>query len=253
LRVPSGIEVIAGAELTTLGGSPGRFIAHLSVGGDDVTVRCDAVVLADDAPDSRPRMDGMVGVEAALTGELPTPLRNVAIVLGPAASRDDHARSLELARGLRARPDRPKVTLFTKELLAHGKVELSYAEAQRAGVRIVRTEGHPEVAKCPPLKVSAVDHPSGLEVELCPDLLIGAGMPDAHAIVPDPSPRPGPISMGPASSTREGVFLCGAGRRDLLDDEITTEARAAATRALTLALAPIARDQYAAQVDRDRC
>jgi heterodisulfide reductase subunit A len=244
LRAPSGIEVVPGSELVRLEGCPGRFTAHLRAEGEEITVRCDAFVLAEDN----------LGLEDALYGGVPDGLRSVAIVLGPAATRADHARALELALSLRSRSDRPEVILFTKEVLAHGADELAYAEAQRAGVMVVRTEQRPVLSTVGPLKVAAIDHPSGLEVELSPDLLIEAPSPanggSARLIGPAGERN---VSRGPASSGREGVFVCGTGGRDILDGERSTLARVAATRAVSLALRPVPRAPNAAQVDRDRC
>jgi heterodisulfide reductase subunit A len=254
LRAPSGIEVVAGSELVALEGSLGRFTASLMVDGDTVPVRCDAVLLAEDAPDHGPGTGGVMRLEEALTGKLPEQLGRVAVVLGPAASRADHVRSLELALRMRSRPDRPEVTLFAKELLAHGRAELAYADAQREGARVVRTRGLPEISTGLPLRVTAVDHPSGLEIKVCPDLLIAEGLATPSENAPSPSCScSGNISMGPVSSMREGVLLCGTRDRDLLDEEVVTEARAAATRAMTIAFAPVIRATNAAQVDRDRC
>ena len=242
LRTPSGIEAIPGAMLFRLEGSPGRFIAHLSAEGERFTVEADAVILTDGTDDAAEEIIGLA--------DAPEAVRSTAFVLGPHASRRDHMGVIRGAAELRSRPSPPEVTIFSKEILASGADELTYAQAQRAGVRFVRCEA-PSIERGPPATVRAVDSPTGLEVEVRPDRLVIEGL--------EPGPMPsmgeaaGNVSMGPTSTLREGVLVCRARERGLCGSDALAEARAAATRAMTLALRPPDRTQASARVDRDRC
>ena len=92
-------------------------------------------------------------------------------------------------------------------------------------------------------------------MSIYPDLLVVDGVPD-----PEDPLEPGPVqlneltvghvSMGPVATMREGVFLCFMAGGSL-DGESRTKIRAAASRAVTLALRPPIRS--AAVVDRDKC
>ncbi len=259
LRTPSGIETLDSAELMGLDGSPGRFTAHLRVEDELVIVNCGAVILADEAPSSNEGAPGAMGLDEALAGSLPEHAKSMAIVLGASAPRAAYRRSVELALQSISRSDRPKVTLFVKDMKIYGRDEIAYAEAQRQGVRVVWSEHTPVLAYGGRTSVKAIDSPSGIEINCEPDLLVvELGLPGplsssiGRAAGVLGSGR-GNISMGAASSLREGVFLCGPDASELLDDELMIGARAAATRAMSAALHPVIRAPQAATVDRDKC
>lgn len=254
LRIPSDIETIDNAELIGLDGSPGRFSARLRVEGEAIVVACHAVVLADEPPPRRPDLLGPMDLEVAMAGPLPPHVGSAAIILEAAAPRSAYLRSLQLALVLKDRPERPEVTVFIKEMRVHGRDEIVYAEAQRQGVRVVRSEHAMEHTTGDRSTVRAVDSSSGLEIICEPDLLVV----EPAALEPSASSSgrgagKGPVSMGVASTSREGVFQCGPDPADLLQDELVRKARAAATRAMSAALRPAVRAPDAARVDRDKC
>jgi ferredoxin len=256
LRVPRGIEVIDNAMLIRLEGSPGRFSSHLRVGGEVVTINCDAVVLANVASLPDERVPKAMGLDEARAGPLPEQLVSVAIVLDAAADRSAYRRSLDLALDLRARSDRPAVTLFIRDLMVYGRDEIIYAEAQRQGVRVVRSDHSPELTTTDRTAVRAIDSSTGLEIIGEPDLLVveaGPVSPYASSSGGNAVLGRGNISMGVASTLQEGVFQCGPDEADLLDEELMTNARTAATRALSAALRPAVRAPMAVRVDRDKC
>ncbi len=254
LRAPSGIETIDNADLIGLEGSLGRFSAHLRVEGEATVVACDAVILADEAPLRRPNGPGPMGLDEAIAGPLPPHVGSAAIVLEAAAPRSAYLRSLQLALGLKDRPDRPEVTLFIKDMRVYGRDEIIYAEAQRQGVRVVRSEHALELTTGDRTVVRAIDSSSGLAIICEPDLLVvetGLFGPSVSSF--GRGTGQGHVSMGVASTPREGVFQCGPDPADLLHDEMVRKARAAAGRALSAALNPPARAPDAARVDRDKC
>ena len=85
-----------------------------------------------------------------------------------------------------------------------------------------------------------VDDMTGAAISIVPDALI------SETIVHEHLDDRGTVSMGPVSTIRKGVLRV---RANLLDDELRTEARAAAT----IALRPMAARAHPAEVDVDKC
>jgi heterodisulfide reductase subunit A len=193
---------------------------------------------------------------AELSAEgVPEGVRSVAFVLSDNAPRPSFIRAVRAARELRSRASRPAVTVFAAEMAAYGTDELAYRQAQAEGVVFVRTS-EPTVTTRPP-KVMAVDQVTGLEVEVSPELLVAEEASEGNAEFITASPGgyavlEGAPGRGAVSTMREGVSSPGPG--DVrLDGEAVTGARAAATRALTIAMFPPDRASQAAIVDRERC
>jgi heterodisulfide reductase subunit A-like polyferredoxin len=139
-------------------------------------------------------------------------------------------------------------------MAAYGLDEIIYRHAQAEGVLFIRS-ADAEVTVRPPL-VAARDLVTGEDVALTPDLLVVVEAENGDGAVRVPpggfAVEKGSPSMGEASTVREGVTSPGR-EDDLLDGEAIIGARAAATRAMTIALSPPDRAPQAVIVDRDRC
>jgi heterodisulfide reductase subunit A-like polyferredoxin len=252
LRTPAGFEIIEGT-LVQVEGSPGRFRARLRSGDEDLIVECAAVVLAP-GQEVRPSKAGAVSLSELSVEGVSEGVRSVAFVLSDNAPRPSFVRAVRAARELRSRASRPAVTVFAAEMAAYGTDELEYRQAQAEGVIFVRTS-EPTVTTHPP-KVVAVDQVTGLEVEVSPELLVAEEAAEEDAeITASPggyAVLEGPPGRGAVSTMREGVSSPGPGNVRL-DGEAITGAKAAATRALTVAMFPPDRASQAAIVDRERC
>lgn len=255
-EVLPGIDVLSEHELLRLDGGPGDFRAHVISSGNVTEVHCAAVVMA---PEPLPPMPsgtaGVMTLHQACCEGVPHSVQQLVIFLGPEADRPSFVRAVDLAIKACALPAHPRVWLFSEEMQAYGADELLYADAQAAGVTFVRTNG-PVTLNTDPLRIGAVDIPSEVPINILPDLLVTDGVTDSEALS-----RSGPaqllegtvghVSMGPVATMREGVFLCSSYDGGALEGESRTGARAAAARAVTLALNPLTRS--AAVVDRDKC
>ncbi len=245
------VEVLHGFELVGLDGAVGDLTAVLRNEIEERQVRC-ATVIAVPGPAARhvPNVPGVLSLHQVHDKGLPEGVNSVAMVLrGPL--RPSFARAVEIARQARSRSPPPDVWIFSPEMLAYGMDELSYADAQAAGVRFVRSTATLSIE---PLTVQARDSPSGIGVSVRPDLVVVDGDPlagDGPHNGPQLEASIGHVSMGPAATMREGVLTCSSISGEMLDLELRTRVRAAAARAVTLALRPPQRS--AAVVDRDRC
>ncbi|MBI0582771.1 MAG: 4Fe-4S binding protein [Methanomassiliicoccus sp.] len=249
LRVPGGIEMIDRAVLAALEGSPGRFRAAIIQDGDGTAVDCAAVVLAPGREEGAVPA-GLIALEGAGNIDPNAGVRSAAVVLDPRSPRSSFIEAVKVARRVRSLPGRPAVHLFAGEMAAYGRDEAAYRQAQEDGVVMIRITRPAEVTASP-LRVAAEDQPSGEFIEVRPDVLfVDASEPEAAANVWNAGR--GHTSMGALSTMRDGVFAIRP-EADLLDDEITTAARAAASLAMTSAMNPVDREAAAATVDRDRC
>ncbi|MDW5562005.1 MAG: 4Fe-4S binding protein [Methanomassiliicoccus sp.] len=252
LRTPGGFDVVD-AELLAIDGSPGRFTARLSSDGEEMVLECSAIVLAPER-ERRPAAPGTASLEEVEDRKVCRDPRSVAFVLWPGTSRSAFIRAVAAARGLRAGPRRPQTVVFAPEMAAYGVDELIYRQAQDEGVIFVRSD-EPEVIAAPPLVV-ALDHITEQIIEVRPDLLV---VEEPSTLTGEVRVPPagftvlmGPPSRGVVSTMREGIATPGP-EEERLDGETVTGARAAATRALTLAKFPPNRHPWAAIVDRDKC
>jgi heterodisulfide reductase subunit A len=253
LRTPSGIEVIEG-DLIGVDGALGRFIAKVRSDGEEQVVECSSVIVAP-GPEDRPTVAGAVSLDELLASGAPEGTRSAAFIIMKGAPRASFIRAVRAARDLRSRTPRSPVTVFAGEMTAHGTDELEYRLSQSEGVVFVRAS-KPRVT-ADPLRVTATDQVTGVEVDISPDLLVIEEPIIADADIVSSSPGGfavlrGSPSMGAAGTTREGISSPGPedGR---LDAEAVAGARAAATRAMTLYLFPTDRVPQAAVVDRERC
>lgn len=249
LRVPGGIEVID-AMLVSLEGSPGRFRANLR-SDEDMTVECSSVILAP-GPDDRPTPQGTVDLKDLAGLAVSEDAKSVAIVVRPGAPRSSFIHAIRAARELRSRSR--AVAVFADEMSAFGIDELEYRSAQAEGVMFFRTQE--AVVSAGPSKIMATDLVAGSVVNIAPDMLA--------VVTPAPlrnrevrishlfSEVRGSPSMGASSTATEGVLFAGH-EDELLEEEAVTAARAAATKAMTVARSPPDRRGQAAIVDRERC
>lgn len=247
LRVPSGIEIIGTNGLERLEGSVGRFRAVLGTADEPIVVECGSVILAPGIGE-RPASIGL-GMAEAERGGLPRDVRVAAFILGR-PDRTSFMRAVRLARSLLSRKPRSKVYILAHEAAAPGTEELEYHQAQEEGLTLVRLgEGTEPVVVGE--RMTAVDQPSGLLVEIEPDLLV---VQDGTAEVlgaGTTAMERGAVSRGAASTVREGVFLLPS-EDELSAAEGDQMARAAATRAVTAAMTE--KDpSVAVVVDKERC
>jgi len=227
LRQPCGITTIA-SRLVGVKGAPGRMVAVV----EDGEVECGAIVVVG-------------GLEVAprsgvpLTTLLDAPLPEGTVVLDLRGGPDRAARARALKAAVAARQRGSEVLVLADEVLAYGTDELWYREAQRLGVLFVRPAGEPAWEGN---EMTVVDAVTGEVLRVRPSAVASEGT------VRDASPFvPGTVSMGPLATLRPGVLML---RANLLDGELETEARAAATLALDAARPPADRS---AEVDGERC
>ncbi len=261
VKIP-GVGEIGDATVRSLSGRPGNFVAHLQAGGREVSLECGAVILAIDGSSRPMASTTRVMSLSAVLGGIPAAVGSAAMVLNAARpSRSSHIDAVKLAADLKRSLPCREVYIIAKEVMTMGSDEIHYLDAQLAGVIFIRTEGAPDI-DAEEMTVHAVDSASGAELEVRPDLIV---LEDEQEVDAAPSGRgllvppvdggrlrQGNVGMGAASTIRGGVFLCGTAGRPLLVDELIISARAAATRAVTVA-APPPEAGKAAKVDAEKC
>lgn len=261
VKVP-GIGEIGDATVLSLTGRPGSFVAKVRAGSHEVSLECGAVILAmDEFARPMPASKGVMSLTGAL-GDTPVAVGSAVIVLNAShPSRSSHIDAIKLASNLKRSLPCREVFVIAKEVRAMGIDEIHYLDAQLAGVVFVRTTSPPDIDE-EGAAVRVADAASGTDLEIHPDLIIledeqeaGAAPSGIGLSVPSAESghlRQGNVSMGTASTIREGVFLCGTAGRPLLMDELITSARAAATRAMTAVMSPPAAGKVA-KVDAEKC
>jgi heterodisulfide reductase subunit A len=216
------------SDLVGIKGTPGRMVAVV----EDGEVECGAVVLVNELRSSPP-------ASSLLRRQLEAPLPEGEIVLDLRGGPDRGGRAAALRTALQALRRGDRVVVLADEVLAYGRDELLYHEALRRGALFVRPQEEP----VPNGEVGEVVDPiAGRRIVLRPAVAADGPLEEV------PRALPGTVSMGPLATLREGVLMV---RANPLDDELATEARAAATLALDAARGLPTR--RVAEVDRDRC
>lgn len=260
LEPVEGLEVQNGTKMVWLSGAPGHFRAGLRSAKEESEIACGAVVMVPDidVPQTS-SASHVLAISQAVRDGIPVGVGRIAIVLGSHAPRSSFIKALECARRTRALPHRPTVWVFAPEMCAYGRDEEAYRHAQAAGVLFVRTKADVTTETEPPLTVRTVDLPTGIELEILPDLLIlddvmfTSAVPPSVELATRDGFTAGHVSMGPTGTMREGVYLVDSPSSDLLETEALARVRAAVTRAVSIALHPPDRVPFAAVVDRDKC
>lgn len=208
-------------------GAPGK----MKVVTDEGEIECSAVILVSDLEASPPE-DGTMPLSVLLGGH--TPKGTVVLDLRGGPHRGGRARALRAIE--RILDDGGRAIVLVDEVLAYGRDELLYRQVQQAGALFIR----PRAVEWDGRRMEVIDDLTGATVSMVPDAVI------SESATSERQACRGTVGMGPLTTVRPGVLMV---RADLLDDELTTEARAAAT----IALRPATERARPAEVDQDRC
>lgn len=226
LRPTDGIEAVS-PRLLAVRGVPGRMTAVTDSG----EVECSAVIIVNDLEASPPENGGMP-LRALSDGRMPG--GTVALDLRGGPDRGGRARALEAIGKMLGGGSR--VIVLVDEVLAYGRDELQYYRAHQAGALFIR----PRAVGWNGQRMDVIDDMTGASISIVPDAII------SESAVRECLADLGTVSMGPLTTVRRGVLRV---RANLLDDELRTEARAAAT----IALRPMTDRARPAEVNEDRC
>jgi len=161
-----------------------------------------------------------------------------------------------------------RVYILYRDIRTYGLLEKYYREAREKGVIFIRydLERKPEVRVEPGfLSVTVYDPIIGLNVQICPDLLILSS-----AIIPQENEElatmlkinrtrddfylEAHMKLRPVDFSTEGIYLCGMSHMPKLIEETISQSAAAVARAVTvLSKDKIQADGIIAKVDPDLC
>ncbi len=226
LRPTDGIEAVS-SRLLGMRGVPGRMTAVT----DNGEVGCSAVIIVNDLEVSPPE-NGGTPLRALSDGRVPG--GTVVLDLRGGPDRGGRARALKAMEKMLG--DGSRVIVLVDETLAYGRDELLYYRAHQAGALFIR----PRAVDWDGQRMDVIDDMTGASISIVPDAFI------SESTVRECLADRGAVSMGPLTTIRQGVLRM---RANLLDDELRTEARAAAT----IALRPMTEGARPAEVDEDRC
>ena len=224
---PNGRMEVKASSLIAVRGAPGRMTAVT----EDGDVECSSVIVADE-PASVALMPWTTPLRSLPEGR--GPRGTVVLDLRGGPDRRGRAHALEAAIEMLA--DGTKVVVLVDEVLAYGHDELLYRQAQQAGALFIR----PLAVEREGQRMDVMDSISGAIISIFPDMVV------SETAVNQPCTDRGSVSMGPLSTYRRGVLRL---RANLLEDELRTEARAAAA----IALRPPAEMPRPAMVDEGKC
>jgi len=186
----------------------------------------------------------------------------------PYCSRVCCTHSIDNALELKKLNPDTNVYILYRDIRTYGERELVYKKAREAGVIFIRysLENKPQVSlKDGKVKINVIDHVLRLPVEIETDLLTLAS-----AIVPNNNDQMAqffkiPVNaegffverhakLGPSEFATDGVFLCGLAHYPKPIDESIAQAKAAASRSITLlARKTIHTSGTVAEVDAATC
>lgn len=207
-RPQGGIEVVA-SRLLGVRGAPGSMLALTGKG----EMECSAVIVVNDLHASPPDPPA-VPLRSLLEG-----LPKGTVVLDLRGGPDRSGRALVLEAAITLLAEGNMVIVLADEVLAYGRDELLYRQAQRAGALFVR----PGALEWKDNVLIITEPITGSAISVIPTVFV------SESDVEEPLADLGTVSMGPLATLRRGVLRV---RANLLDEELTTEARAAATIAL---------------------
>ena len=258
--------------LSNVDGFVGNFKTTLSSNGKEEVVEHGIAVLATGASESKPveylygkdpRVITNLELDRKLIAGDPT-LKdvNTAVFIQCVGSRDDNrpycsrvccTHSVDSALELKHRNPEMNVYILNRDIRTYGEREAIYKEAREAGVIFIRysLDSKPEViVENGALKVKVKDPILGRPLEIEADMLNLAS-----AIIPEKDEQLAqffkvPVNadgfyverhakLGPSEFATDGVFLCGLAHYPKPIDESVAQAKAAASRAVTI----LARDR----------
>lgn len=261
------IEVHLNAEMKTVDGFVGNFKTAIQANGDEKELTHGVTIIASGASEFKPDQY-LYGSDArVITGlELDEKLIENDPMLGqvktaafvqcvgsriperPYCSKVCCTHSIKNALELKQRQPDTDVFILYRDMRTYGLREDLYREAREEGIRFIRyDDGNPLAVSADgnDLQVLFTDSSIRRKMELRPDLLVLAS-----AIVPE---KDSPLSqmfkvtqnddgffmeahvkLRPVDCSTDGVYICGLAHAPKPVDEAIAQARAAATRAITL-------------------
>ncbi|MDD1770730.1 MAG: 4Fe-4S binding protein, partial [Methanomassiliicoccales archaeon] len=252
-------------EAIEVDGAPGAFEV-LVEGEDAVGVRCGAILVAFDTEDSIELADGMVGskdLEELLdTGRVPSSAAIIAGNWDPEAQTPPLDMAMNAASRMRAARGDCVITIVARDIVAKGTLEGRQLEAQRSGVRFVRSEDVPIIALGPIPKVIVTDQVLGtltLSASLIVDLRSGRNEASARACQvlgiatrPDGTPREAKVRLAAGESLKAGVFVFDPWT-EWCSGDVVLDAEAIASRIAELLGSGIEEGGPVAQVEEGKC
>jgi heterodisulfide reductase subunit A-like polyferredoxin len=276
LKSSPSTRMLFGAEVVDFQGHPGDFRALIETPEGEEDVRCGAAILVLDAVPFAPRTkseDERVitqGEFKKLLSSQTTGPGKVVMIFPKDSSEGTCGRSCHLGaitNALRLKELLPSadVTIICNEIRTYGMYELDYRKAQECGIRFVRCEGEAVIQHEGGLRVLVTDTYSDTTLSLPADLIVLSDL-----LKPQDTRRLAkifriPVDMNgflavsqvrlePASTLREGVFLCGSATGPRLASEELLEASAAASGAVSLLSSSfIEIGGSVAEVDPEKC
>jgi heterodisulfide reductase subunit A len=262
------IEVRTGAVLAGLSGEPGRFVASIRAGGEEVRRPCGALILATGAREAETEAYGLGRSDRILrqgdledrlaAGQFSAEDLGRVVMIQCAGSRDLEGRAYcsriccasalkNAARILEIHPESSVYVLY-RDLMSYGFMESRYRELRERGVQFItyRPEKRPEVeVDADRVGVRFQEPVLGRPVEVHPDLLVlSTGLEprdnaslngllglelNEDGFLQELDPKYRPVDLN-----RPGVFACGTALSPRSMSETVVQARAAAMRAVNL-------------------
>jgi heterodisulfide reductase subunit A-like polyferredoxin len=267
------MNIFNSTTLRDLKGSPGRFTALLRSDRRGSEVTAGAVVVAMDEVLGENPLRSTIDDRCISQHELEEGLRSglrfpgnivmLAMDISGASAFDPTSthEAVHNALFLKGIQPRCNVYIITREVFALGQCEAGYRKAQEQGVKVVRTDRFPEIL---PGKVIVNDIDLGQKVGIEQELLVfddNFDLPDLNGtasalkvpLTPEGRFRRPNAKLGPSTTVREGVFLCGTAAERNLGIGPTLEARSAVAKASAMLRSAIVHGGEIAEVDHDRC
>ncbi|MDD1765923.1 MAG: 4Fe-4S binding protein, partial [Methanomassiliicoccales archaeon] len=164
---------------------------------------------------------------------------------GTMCPRRNHIEAIDDASRMKELSPSAEVTVVSRDVRADGMHELDYRKAQERGIRFVRYDEEPIIEHEGDLRVFVNDLCSDSRLILAADVVVLSGLVSLPSnqkrarIFGVPIEKNGlfrrtQVRLEPASTLREGVFVCGGAASPRLISEMMIEASAAATMALSV-------------------
>jgi len=265
------IELLTGTRVKNTGGSIGNFsttVATLNGSGSETVVAHGATILATGGGEYRPDVYHYgehpnvlthLDMDAAMASgdKRLAAARNVSFIQC-VGSRDDNrpycskiccTHSLKSALGVKKMNPKAKVSILYRDIRAYGFREDLYKQAREAGILFIRYEPEdpPKVSinGSNQLLLDVTDHVLRMPVRLRPDLLVLATgiVPNANNELFEMFKVPvnadgflveAHAKLRPVEFSSEGIYLAGLAHYPKPIEEAIAQAKAAASRALTL-------------------
>ena len=281
------IDVVTHATIDGFSGYQGNFQTELVVGPDRTPMTIDhgVIVVATGAVEYQPteylygtddRIMTQVELSRRLDEKGADDLQTVVMVQCVGSRNDDFENcsriccqnAIKNALAVKKRNPDANVFVLYRDLRTYGLMEDYYKQARNEGVLFVRfDQDHPPVVRIDgdDLLVRVEDHVLKQDIEIQADVLtLSAGMrakdtEDLAGIMklgrnPDGFFIEAHVKLRPVDMPSEGVFLCGTAHGPKLISETISQARAAASRAVTFLSKPeIKLSAITAKLDTENC